>query len=71
MPTHTNETWAKTINDVDYVFFRTFLPLALKKYYGFTNDWAGGANGPGGAFIFATEFETEPEQADVEAEFPL
>ena len=71
MPTHLNETWSKTIEGVDYVFFRTFLPLALKEYYGFTSDYAGGANGPGGDFIFAAEFATMPEQADVEAELPL
>jgi len=71
MATHLNETWPKTIESVDYVFFRTFLPLALKKYYGFTQDYVGGCNGPGGNLIFAAEFETAPEQSEVEAEFPF
>lgn len=68
----TNETWAKTINDVDYVFFRTSIPLGMKKACGFLKDHAGGCNRVSdGGMVFCHEFDSLPEQADVEAKFPL
>lgn len=71
MVTLTNETWSSTIDDVEYIFFRTAVPLGMKLFYGFEKDFCGGANKSGGGFAFAAEFDTLPEQADVENLLPL